>query len=84
MDYDKKSKCYFYVDKTHSYLHYEVFDRTGKHIGVIDGEELKEALKSGKEIKKIVNKKGVKLGRTANTIMKILKKYMIKAKHIGF
>ena len=65
MDYDKKSKCYFYVDKTHSYLHYEVFDRTGKHIGVIEGEELKEALKSGKEIKKIVNKKGVKLGRTA-------------------
>jgi len=65
MYYDKKSKCYFYVDKTHSYLHYEVFDRTGKHIGVIDGEELKEALKSGKEIKNIVNKKGAKLGRTA-------------------
>ena len=55
MYYDKKSKCYFYVDKTHSYLHYEVFDRTGKHIGVIDGEELKEALKSGKEIKKVLN-----------------------------
>ncbi|MHB9304230.1 hypothetical protein ACW0S0_04935, partial [Fusobacterium polymorphum] len=63
MYYDTKSKCYFYVDKTHSYTHYEIFDRTGKHLGVLNGEELETLLKKGGKITSIIDETGAVSGR---------------------
>ena len=63
MYYDTKSKCYFYVDKTHSYTHYEIFDRTGKHLGVLNGEELETLLEKGGKITSIIDETGAVSGR---------------------
>lgn len=63
MYYDTKSKCYFYVDKTHSYTHYEIFDRTGKHIGVLDGKELENLLENGGKITSIIDETRAVSGR---------------------
>ena len=64
MFYDTKTKLYFYADKFHTYLEYEVFDQTGKHLGVIKGEDIIK--NSGNVNKSMINTAKVVNGRRIN------------------